>query len=65
MMIYDFYEIPQLQPNRSLSGVLGIDFNDSTHPAVIEILSSVGELNFIIQFSINKRLTKLISVLTR
>lgn len=47
MMIYDFYEIPQLQPNRSLSGVLGIDFNDSTHPAVIEILSSVGELNFI------------------
>lgn len=47
-MAFDFTNIPRLQPNRTLPGVLGIDFNDSTHPAVLEITSSVGKLNFAI-----------------
>lgn len=42
MLVHDFACIASLPPLCSLPGTLGIDFNDSTQPANIEILSSVG-----------------------
>lgn len=43
MTVHDFACISALSPCCSLPGTLGVDFNDSTQPAAIEILSSVGK----------------------
>ncbi|KAF2880489.1 hypothetical protein ILUMI_25696 [Ignelater luminosus] len=43
--IHEFMSITLLSPNCSLAGTLGIDFNDSTNPANLEILSSKGSSN--------------------
>lgn len=42
MSIHEFMCITLLNPNCSLAGTLGIDFNDSTNPANLEIISSKG-----------------------
>lgn len=44
MMVHDFACIGKLSPNCSLPATLGIDFNDSLQPAVLEIVSSAGNL---------------------
>jgi AP-3 complex subunit beta len=36
--MHEFAAIPTLAPGASLVGILGVDFNDSTHPINFEIL---------------------------
>lgn len=46
MMVHDFACIGKLSPNCSLPATLGIDFNDSLQPAVLEIVSSAGIIHY-------------------
>lgn len=52
MTIHDFACISTLASNCSLPGTLGIDFNDSTQPAKLEIVSSVGKEIYSILISV-------------
>ncbi|XP_017772392.1 PREDICTED: AP-3 complex subunit beta-2 [Nicrophorus vespilloides] len=45
MSVHEFACITSLNPNSSLPGTLGIDFNDSLHPANLQIISSLGSSN--------------------
>ncbi|XP_068158278.1 LOW QUALITY PROTEIN: AP-3 complex subunit beta-2 [Drosophila tropicalis] len=42
MQLNEFSPVAQLQPQQLASGVLGIDFNDSTHAIDLELVSSAG-----------------------
>ncbi|KAH8386456.1 hypothetical protein KR093_000632 [Drosophila rubida] len=42
MQLSEFAPIAQLQPEQLASGVLGVDFNDTTHAIDFELLSSAG-----------------------
>lgn len=42
MQLNEFAPITVLQPQQTASGVLGVDFNDSTHAVDLELLSSAG-----------------------
>ncbi|EDV45810.1 AP-3 complex subunit beta-2 [Drosophila erecta] len=42
MQLNEFAPISVLQPQQTASGVLGVDFNDSTHAVDLELLSSAG-----------------------
>lgn len=42
MQLSEFAPIAQLQPQQVASGVLGVDFNDTTHAIDFELLSSAG-----------------------
>lgn len=44
MQLQEFSCISVLNPNSSLNGSLGIDFNDSTNVANFEIVSSAGNV---------------------
>lgn len=46
--MHDFACIPKLPPNCSLPATIGVDFNDTTHPANFEIVSSLGWFLFLI-----------------
>ncbi|XP_017074798.1 AP-3 complex subunit beta-2 [Drosophila eugracilis] len=42
MQLNEFAPITILQPQQTASGVLGVDFNDSTHAVDLELISSAG-----------------------
>ncbi|KAI8035501.1 AP-3 complex subunit beta-2 [Drosophila gunungcola] len=42
MQLNEFAPVTILQPQQTASGVLGVDFNDSTHALDLEIISSAG-----------------------
>ncbi|XP_017045957.1 AP-3 complex subunit beta-2 [Drosophila ficusphila] len=42
MQLNEFAPVTSLQPQQTASGVLGVDFNDSTHAVDLELLSSAG-----------------------
>lgn len=56
MNVHDFACLSKLPPNCSLPATLGIDFNDSTHPANFEIVSSLGNFNVSIKPTIGELL---------
>lgn len=56
MSVHEFVCVTTLNPNCSLAGTLGIDFNDSTNAANLEILSSKGLNNISIKPSIGELL---------
>lgn len=43
MILNDFAPIDTLGPNASRTGIIGVDFNDSTQPVSFEISSSLGK----------------------
>ncbi|KAF5270811.1 hypothetical protein FQA39_LY08328 [Lamprigera yunnana] len=56
MSVHEFMVITVLGPNSSLGGTLGIDFNDSTNPANLEIVSSIGVGNVCIKPTVGELL---------
>ncbi|XP_017156999.1 AP-3 complex subunit beta-2 [Drosophila miranda] len=42
MQLNEFNPVTMLQPQQMASGILGVDFNDSTHAIDLELLSSAG-----------------------
>nr|XP_016939314.1 AP-3 complex subunit beta-2 isoform X2 [Drosophila suzukii] len=42
MQLNEFAPVTILQPQQTASGVLGVDFNDSTHAVDLELISSAG-----------------------
>lgn len=46
MMIHDFSPITILQPNMTLSSIIGINYNDSTQPANFNIEYTIGDENY-------------------
>ncbi|KAK4872253.1 hypothetical protein RN001_016377 [Aquatica leii] len=56
MAVHEFMVISILSSNTSLAGSLGVDFNDSTNPANLEIVSSLGVGNVCIKPSVGELL---------
>ncbi|KAK5639081.1 hypothetical protein RI129_011573 [Pyrocoelia pectoralis] len=54
MTVHEFMPIAILNPHSNLPGTLGIDFNDSTNPANLEIVSSIGVGNVCIKPNIGE-----------
>ncbi|KAH8323065.1 hypothetical protein KR074_000562 [Drosophila pseudoananassae] len=42
MQLNEFAPVAVLQPQQTASGILGVDFNDSTHAVDLEVVSSAG-----------------------